>query len=118
MDKELHEAKDTSFHLSHQIENSENLVKKKEVELLAMEKRLKASETLNTEFCRAIEELKMEQEESRRIKEDMDRRSWQRQMVPEIELVKMAGYQKAWRFDPLTSQTSGFFVPKFTKVAL
>ncbi|XLT13446.1 hypothetical protein HN51_059136 [Arachis hypogaea] len=74
MDKELHEAKDTSFHLSHQIENSENLVKKKEAELLAMEKRIKASETLNTEFCRAIEELKMEQEESRRIKEDMDRK--------------------------------------------
>ncbi|XLU27866.1 hypothetical protein S245_063932, partial [Arachis hypogaea] len=74
IDKEFHEAKDTSFHLSHQIENSENLVKKKEAELLAMEKRIKASETLNTEFCRAIEELKMEQEESRRIKEDMDRK--------------------------------------------
>ncbi|XP_057760694.1 protein NETWORKED 1A-like [Arachis stenosperma] len=74
MDKELHEAKDTNFHLSHQIENSENMVKKKEAELLAMEKRLEASETLNTEFCRAIEELKMEQEESRMIKEDMDRK--------------------------------------------
>ncbi|XLR64775.1 hypothetical protein S83_015447 [Arachis hypogaea] len=37
-----------------------------------MEKRLKVSETLNTEFCRAIEELKMEQEESRMIKEDLD----------------------------------------------
>ncbi|XLR56820.1 hypothetical protein S83_007492, partial [Arachis hypogaea] len=74
MDKELHEAKDTSFHLSHQIENSENLVKKKEVELLAMEKRLKASETLNIGFYRAIKKLKMEQEESRMIKEDMDRK--------------------------------------------
>ncbi|QHO19543.1 Protein NETWORKED 1A [Arachis hypogaea] len=47
MDKELQEAKDTSFHLSHQIENSENLVKKKGAELLEMEKRLKASETLS-----------------------------------------------------------------------
>ncbi|XLT44751.1 hypothetical protein HN873_037355, partial [Arachis hypogaea] len=55
---------------------TENLVKKKEVELLAMEKRLKASETLNTEFCRAIEELKMEQEESRMIKEDMDKKEF------------------------------------------
>ncbi|MED6182311.1 hypothetical protein PIB30_027421 [Stylosanthes scabra] len=74
MDKEMLEAKDTNFHLSHQIENSENLVKKKEAELFEMEKRLKASEKLNREFCRAIEELKMEQEESRMIKEDMERK--------------------------------------------
>ncbi|RYR27343.1 hypothetical protein Ahy_B01g051394 isoform B [Arachis hypogaea] len=31
---------------------------------------------------------------------------------------KSGGIPKTWRFDPLTSQTSGFFVAKFTKVAI
>ncbi|CAL5195212.1 unnamed protein product [Lathyrus oleraceus] len=41
-------------------------------ELMEMEKRLKAAETLNAEFPRHIEELKMEQEDSRLIKENLD----------------------------------------------
>ncbi|XLS76750.1 hypothetical protein HN51_060975 [Arachis hypogaea] len=31
---------------------------------------------------------------------------------------KSGGIPKTWRFDPLTSQTSGLFVAKFTKVAI
>ncbi|RDY12713.1 Protein NETWORKED 1A, partial [Mucuna pruriens] len=73
MDKELQEIKNANCRLSHQVENSENLLKKKEVELLEMVKRLKTAETLNVEFCRYIEELKMGQEESRLIKEKLDR---------------------------------------------
>ncbi|KAK7405915.1 hypothetical protein VNO78_07527 [Psophocarpus tetragonolobus] len=73
MDKELQEIKNASCLLSHQIENSENLLKKKDVELLEMVKRLKAAETLNEEFCRYIEELKKDREESRLIRENLDR---------------------------------------------
>ncbi|TKY71158.1 NETWORKED 1A [Spatholobus suberectus] len=73
MDKELQEIKNANCRLSHQVENSENLLEKKDVELLEMVKRLKAAEALNAEFCRYIEELKMDQEESRLIRENLDR---------------------------------------------
>ncbi|KAK7253003.1 hypothetical protein RIF29_37366 [Crotalaria pallida] len=73
MDKELQEAKKEIFHLTHQIENSENLLMKKEEELCEMEKRLKTAETSNVEFCRYVEELKMEQHESRLVNENLDR---------------------------------------------
>ncbi|KAJ1384363.1 Protein Networked [Sesbania bispinosa] len=73
MAKELLEVKNANCRLSHQIENTENLLKKKDARLLEMEKRLNATETLNAEFCRYIEELKLEQEESRLVKEDLDR---------------------------------------------
>ena len=73
MDKELREIKNANCRLSHQVENSENLLKKKDIELLEMETRLKAAEKLNGEFCRYIEELKMDQEESRLIRENLDR---------------------------------------------
>ncbi|XP_020230051.1 protein NETWORKED 1A [Cajanus cajan] len=73
MDKELREIKNANCRLSHQVENSENLLKKKDVELLEIVKRLKAAETLNEEFCRSIEEMKMSQEKSRLIRENQDR---------------------------------------------
>lgn len=73
MHKELLETKNVHCCLNHQIENSETLLKKKEEELLEMEKRLKAAETLNAESYRYIEELEVEQEESRLIKENLDR---------------------------------------------
>ncbi|KAG4403963.1 hypothetical protein GLYMA_01G232850v4 [Glycine max] len=73
MDKELREIKNANCRLSHQVENSENLLKKKDIELLEIETRLKAAEKLNGEFCRYIEELKMDQEESRLIRENLDR---------------------------------------------
>ncbi|KAK7308039.1 hypothetical protein VNO77_41630 [Canavalia gladiata] len=73
MDKELQEVKNANCRLCHQVENSENLLKKKEVELLEMEKKLKASNTLNAEFRRYIEDLKMDQEESRLVRENLDR---------------------------------------------
>ncbi|KAK7308857.1 hypothetical protein RJT34_05141 [Clitoria ternatea] len=73
MDKELQEVKNANCCLSHQVENSENLLKKKEVDLLEMEKRLKAAEKLNSEFSRCVEELKTDQEESGLVRENLER---------------------------------------------
>ncbi|XP_027193464.1 protein NETWORKED 1A-like [Cicer arietinum] len=73
MEKELVEVKNANCCLNHHVENSENLLKKKEEEMLEMEKRLKAAETSNSEFSRYIEELKMDQEESRLNTENLDR---------------------------------------------
>ncbi|KAL9327906.1 hypothetical protein ACSQ67_002909 [Phaseolus vulgaris] len=73
MDKELQEIKDSNCRLSHQVKNSENLLKKKDVELLDMVERLRAAETSNEEFCRYIEELKMDQEESRLARLNLDK---------------------------------------------
>ncbi|CAJ1925986.1 unnamed protein product [Sphenostylis stenocarpa] len=74
IDKELQEIKKANCRLSHQVKDSENLLKKKDEELLEMVKRLKDSETLNEEFCRYIEELKMDQEESRLNRVNLDRK--------------------------------------------
>ncbi|KAG5122978.1 hypothetical protein AAZX31_11G007100 [Glycine max] len=73
MDKELQEIKNANCRLSHQVENSENLLKKKDIELLETETRLKAAEKLNGEFCRYIEEMKMDKKESRLTRENLDR---------------------------------------------
>ncbi|KAK7280085.1 hypothetical protein RJT34_25147 [Clitoria ternatea] len=73
MDKELHEAKIENDHLRCQIESSEHLLEEKNVELLEMEETLKAAETLNAEFCRNVEKLKMEQQQSRLINENLEK---------------------------------------------
>ncbi|KAJ1423840.1 Protein Networked [Sesbania bispinosa] len=73
MDKDLQEVRNANDHLSRQIENSECLLKKKKMELLEMEERLKAAEMMNAEFCRNVEKLKMEQQESRLINENLER---------------------------------------------
>jgi chromosome segregation ATPase len=72
-DKDLQEARNTNDDLSHQIESSENLLMKKKTELLEKEERLKAVEMLNAEFCRNVEKLKMEQQESRLVNENLER---------------------------------------------
>ncbi|XP_027367717.1 protein NETWORKED 1A-like [Abrus precatorius] len=73
MDNDLQEAKNVNDHLSYQIENSEHLLVKKKAELLEMEERLKAAEMLNAEFCRNIEKLKMEQQQSRLVNENLEK---------------------------------------------
>ncbi|KAH1139919.1 hypothetical protein GLYMA_10G245400v4 [Glycine max] len=73
MDKDLHEAKTENDHFNCQIESSEHLLEKKNVELLEMEGRLKAAEMLSAEFCRDIEKLKMEKQQSRLINENLER---------------------------------------------
>ncbi|KAL2324428.1 hypothetical protein Fmac_023486 [Flemingia macrophylla] len=73
MDKDLHEAKTENDHLNYQIESSEHLLEKKNAELLEMEERLKAAEILSAEFCRNIEKLKMEQQQSGLINENLEK---------------------------------------------
>ncbi|WJX20908.1 hypothetical protein P8452_10395 [Trifolium repens] len=73
VDKDLQEARNTNDDLSHQIESSENLLMKKKTELFEKEERLKAVEMLNAEFCRNVEKLKMEQQESRLVNENLER---------------------------------------------
>lgn len=73
MDKELQEARNVNHRLCLEIEKAEELLKKKEGEILQMEQRLKAAETLNAELCRNVEELKMECQQSRLIKENLER---------------------------------------------
>ncbi|CAL0332076.1 unnamed protein product [Lupinus luteus] len=55
--------------LTHQIENSENLVMKKDAELFEMEKWQKTAE-----FCRSNEKLKMEDQESQLVREKLEKR--------------------------------------------
>ncbi|KAL5070053.1 hypothetical protein RYX36_020940 [Vicia faba] len=71
MDKDLREAKNANDDLSHQVQSSENLLMKKKTELLEKEEKLKAVEMLNAEFCRNVENLKTEQQESRLINENL-----------------------------------------------
>ncbi|KAE9589032.1 hypothetical protein Lal_00000350 [Lupinus albus] len=73
MDKDLWEVKNANDHLSHQIESSEYHLKKKEAELLEIEGRLKTADMLNAEFCKIVENLKMEQQESRLVNENLER---------------------------------------------
>ncbi|TKY51185.1 NETWORKED 1A [Spatholobus suberectus] len=73
MDKDLQEAKTENDHLSCQIGSSEHILEKKNAELLEMEERLKAAETLSAEFCRNIEKLKLEQQQLGLINENLER---------------------------------------------
>ncbi|KAK7391070.1 hypothetical protein VNO78_19407 [Psophocarpus tetragonolobus] len=73
MDIDLQEAKTEIVHLNCQIESSEHLLEKKNAEMLEMEERLKAGETLSTEFCRDIEKLKKESQQLRLINESLER---------------------------------------------
>lgn len=73
MDEDLREAKMENVDLSHQVQSSENLLMKKKTELFEKEERLKAVEMLNAEFCRNIEKLKTEQQESSLINENLEK---------------------------------------------
>ncbi|CAL0315970.1 unnamed protein product [Lupinus luteus] len=73
METRLLETTNANDHLSHQIGSLAYHLKKKEEELLEMEERLKAVEMLNAEFCKNVEKLKMEQQESRLVNENLER---------------------------------------------
>ncbi|KAE9611265.1 putative transcription factor bZIP family [Lupinus albus] len=73
MDKHLLETTNANDHLSHQIESLAYHLKKKEAEMLETKGRLKAAEMLNAEFCKNVEKLKMEQQVSRLVKENLER---------------------------------------------
>ncbi|KAK4265593.1 hypothetical protein QN277_026623 [Acacia crassicarpa] len=123
MDKELQEAKNVNNHLCHQIEKAEELLKKKEAEISEMEQKLKAAETVNAELCRCVEKLKMESQESRLIKEDLEKQVLEiseellnqkkefehlnvanRNFLSEIELLRQQVEQQRAREESLNSE--------------
>ncbi|KAI4317882.1 hypothetical protein L6164_025713 [Bauhinia variegata] len=73
MKRELEKAKNVNDRLSNQIAITEDLLEKKEAELLEMDLRLKAAEILNVEFCKNVGELKTECYESTLVKENLKR---------------------------------------------
>ncbi|KAJ7979995.1 protein NETWORKED 1A-like [Quillaja saponaria] len=73
LDKELQEAKYLNDQLSNQISIREDFLKKQGAELSEMEEKLKASETLNVELHGSVDELKMVCEESKLIKQNMEK---------------------------------------------
>ncbi|CAJ1977179.1 unnamed protein product [Sphenostylis stenocarpa] len=73
MDKDMQESKAKNGHLNCQIESSEHVLEKKNVELIEMLERLKAAESLSAEFSRNIEKVKAEKTQLRLINENLER---------------------------------------------
>ena len=71
--KELSEAKDLNDQLCIQLSVEKDFLRQKATELSEAEQKLKASESLNVELCRTVEDLKMEHEESKLIRENLER---------------------------------------------
>lgn len=69
LDKELHEVKDLNDQLNFQVLTEKDLLKQKVLELSEAEQKVRAAEDLNVEFCRTIEELKLECEDLRQTRE-------------------------------------------------
>ncbi|KAG7992006.1 hypothetical protein I3843_02G106700 [Carya illinoinensis] len=71
--RELNEAKDLNDQLCNQIFIGEEFLRQKSTELSEAEQKLKATEESNVELCRTVEKLKMECEESKLIKENLEK---------------------------------------------
>ncbi|KAF5452788.1 hypothetical protein F2P56_027753 [Juglans regia] len=71
--RELNEAKDLNDQLCNQIFVGEEFLRQKSTELSEAEQKLKAKEKSNVELCRTVEKLKMECEESKLIKENLEK---------------------------------------------
>lgn len=71
--KELSEAKDLNDQLCIQLSIGKDFLRQKATELTEAEQKLKATENLNVELCTKVEDLKMEHEESRLIRENLER---------------------------------------------
>ncbi|KAJ4722517.1 protein NETWORKED 1A-like [Melia azedarach] len=71
---ELQEVNHLNDELHNQILTGEDSLRQKAAELLEAELKLKATHNLNAELCRSIEDLKMEYEELKLIKENVERR--------------------------------------------
>ncbi|XP_024197515.1 protein NETWORKED 1A [Rosa chinensis] len=73
LDMELCEAKDSNDQLSHRILVGEGCLKQKTTELSEAEEKLRQTEDLNVELCRNVEELKVQHEESKLIRENCEK---------------------------------------------
>ncbi|GAV57584.1 KIP1 domain-containing protein [Cephalotus follicularis] len=71
--RELHEVKHLNDQLNGQILIETNFVGQKVKELLEAEQKLKATDSLNAELCRYVEELKRESEGSKVIRENIQK---------------------------------------------
>ncbi|GLU08909.1 hypothetical protein SLE2022_257930 [Rubroshorea leprosula] len=72
LQKELHAAKDLNHQLNYEIVLGKDFLKQKSMELLEAEQKLKAADNLNAEYCRALERLKTECEESKLIRKNLE----------------------------------------------
>ncbi|KAH0994081.1 hypothetical protein GBA52_005564 [Prunus armeniaca] len=73
LDKDLCEAKDSKAQLSHQILAGMNSLKQKTMELSEVEEKLRKTGDLNVELCRTIQELRMENEDSKLMRENCEK---------------------------------------------
>jgi chromosome segregation ATPase len=73
LERELNEAKDLNYQLCNQISIGEDFLRQNATELSEAEQKLKATENLNAEFYRNVDELKMECEESKLIRDNLEK---------------------------------------------
>ncbi|PQP98109.1 protein NETWORKED 1A-like [Prunus yedoensis var. nudiflora] len=73
LDKDLCEAKDSKAQLSHQILAGMNSLKQKTMELSEVEEKLRKTGDLNVELCRTVQELRMENEDSKLLRENCEK---------------------------------------------
>lgn len=69
LDKELHEVKDLNDQLNFQVLTEKDFLKQKTAELSEAQQKIRATEDLNAELCRTIEEVKIECEELKKTRE-------------------------------------------------
>ncbi|GMI95977.1 Networked 1A [Hibiscus trionum] len=72
--KELYAVKDLNHQLNHQIVIGNDLLREKTIELSEADEKLQAAHELNEELHRTLEELKMECDESKEIRENLEKR--------------------------------------------
>lgn len=73
LEREVNEAKDLNDQLCNQISIGEDFLRQKAAELSEAEQKLKGRENLNVELCRTVDELKMECEESKLIRVNLEK---------------------------------------------
>ncbi|CAN8268724.1 unnamed protein product [Cochlearia groenlandica] len=74
LQESLEEANELNDLLEHQISDKEEIFREKATELLEAEEMLKATHDANAELCEAVEELRKDCNESRRLRGDLERR--------------------------------------------
>ncbi|OIT40101.1 PREDICTED: protein NETWORKED 1A-like [Nicotiana attenuata] len=74
LENELYEVKESNDHLKLEISTGKELLGKQEAGLLKAGEKLKASESLNSELCRALDALKADCLESSKMNEDLEKK--------------------------------------------
>ncbi|KAL1197577.1 Protein NETWORKED 1A [Cardamine amara subsp. amara] len=74
LQESLEEANELNDLLEHQISGKEEILRQKAMELLEAEEMLKATHIANAELCEAVEELRKDSKESRKLRGNLERR--------------------------------------------